>query len=62
MGPQLNGDLEAMFVASSNKFFNKIEWLGLTCFFVVVMPLNLWYAIKPFLHIVHMAKISSGTI
>jgi hypothetical protein len=62
MGSQLNGDLEAMFVASSNNVFNKIKWLKLTCFFMVVMPLNLWYAIRPFLHIVGMAKISSGTI
>jgi hypothetical protein len=26
------------------------------------MPLNLWYVIRPFLHLVHMGKISNGVV
>jgi hypothetical protein len=29
---------------------------------MVVIPLNLWYAIRPFLHIMCMANISSGIV
>jgi hypothetical protein len=27
-----------------------------------MMPLNLWYVIRPFLHLLHMGKISSGVV
>jgi hypothetical protein len=47
---------------SFNNFFNKVEWLILTWFFMVVMPLDLWYAMKKKLHLVHIAKISSGIV
>jgi len=30
--------------------------------FMVIMPLDLWYAIRPFLHLVRMAKNSGGII
>jgi hypothetical protein len=31
-------------------------------FFMVVMPLDLWYAMGPFLHLVRMAKILRGIV
>jgi hypothetical protein len=59
---RLSGELGARFVESSNKFSNKIEWSDSTCFFIVVMPLDLWYAMGPFLHLVHMANILRGIV
>ncbi len=52
----------ARLATSSNNFFSKEKWLDSTCFFIVVVPLNLWYAMRPFLHLVHMAMILGGVV
>jgi hypothetical protein len=43
------------------QIFHWENWSTSTCFFMVVMPLILWYVISPFMHLVHMAKILKPT-
>jgi len=31
-------------------FFNKVSWFCSTCFFMVIMPFDLWQATRPFQH------------
>jgi hypothetical protein len=55
-------DLGARFVSCSKNCFNKPKWLDSMRFFMVVMPFDLWYVMRPFLHLVRMAKISRGVV
>jgi hypothetical protein len=47
LGSQLSGALKQL-LASCKNFFNRVTWPWSTCFFMVVMPLDLWYTIGPF--------------
>lgn len=38
--------------------FMRAKWSPSTCFFIAIIPLELWYAINLFLHLVCMVRIS----
>ncbi len=52
-----NGTFAKTMVKSFANFLIKAKWLASTCFFMVIMPLVLWYVINLVLHLVHMAMI-----
>jgi hypothetical protein len=55
---QSSGAFAKTMVKSFASFLIKAKWLASTYFFMVGMPLVLWYVINLVLHLVCMAKIS----
>ncbi len=47
-----------MQLGSFAKLFMRAKWSPSTCFFIAIIPLELWYAINPFLHLMCMVRIS----